>query len=515
MNSSYLHIYVYYRRFGEKGIMLRKDKPNPGTGEHGKINKTNKKKIKRVKRLICLLMTGYLLAATLPFVEHKPVQKEVKAAFNPMKCYGNEPGWERAYYIHDNLEALIWRLRMIDQAEEKIILTTFEIRADESGKDIMAALLEAADRGVNVEILTNGINEFLHIRGDADFAAFFSHEKISLYVYNPVDFLRPWKLQSGFHDKYILVDEKMYLLGGRNTNDLFLGEYISEQNTDGDVFVINMDDSGTNPGSIHELQAYYESVKAEPEVFLRTAGRRQDKSRPGQIKDGYEELTARRTLVRERYKQAYEPFDFEANTYPARKITLLANPVYVGNKEPELWYYLNQLALTGNRVRILTPYIICGKDMYHDLAALCAGSDAVDIITNDVRNGANPFGCTDYLNEKKRVRKTGVKVHEYSGPYSLHTKTITVDERLSIIGSFNLDMRSTYIHTEVMVAIDSPELNAAVQQVMDDLELYCRSADESGSYTQNAYYQDKPISPAKTVFYAVLRVLVKLFRRFL
>ena len=50
---------------------------------------------------------------------------------------------ERILCIDDNKEALIWRLRLIGAAKERIILTTFDFRDEESGQDIMAALWEA------------------------------------------------------------------------------------------------------------------------------------------------------------------------------------------------------------------------------------------------------------------------------------------------------------------------------------------------------------------------------------
>ena len=50
-------------------------------------------------------------------------------------------------------------------------------------------------------------------------------------------------------------------------------------------------------------------------------------------------------------------------------------------------------------------------------------------------------------------------MYECIADHSLHTKTILVDDRLSAVGSYNYDMRSTYLDTEMMLVIDSPELN--------------------------------------------------------
>ena len=62
---------------------------------------------------------------------------------------------ERAKIIPENGEALEERIRMISQAKEEIILSTYDIKADISGKQVLAALLDAADRGVKVSIVTD------------------------------------------------------------------------------------------------------------------------------------------------------------------------------------------------------------------------------------------------------------------------------------------------------------------------------------------------------------------------
>mgnify|MGYP000146392303 FL=1 len=60
-----------------------------------------------------------------------------------------------------------------------------------------------------------------------------------------------------------------------------------------------------------------------------------------------------------------------------------------------------------------------------------------------------------------------MQVHEYLGPHSNHTKAVLIDDRLSIVGSYNLDMRSTYQDTELMLAIDSEALSAELREEID------------------------------------------------
>ena len=57
---------------------------------------------------------------------------------------------DRAALIDDNVAALEIRIRMIEEAQKRLIFTNFDIRDCESGRDVAAALLAAAERGVQV-----------------------------------------------------------------------------------------------------------------------------------------------------------------------------------------------------------------------------------------------------------------------------------------------------------------------------------------------------------------------------
>ena len=72
---------------------------------------------------------------------------------------------ERVCLIDNNEDALLWRLRLIRSAQEEIILSTFDFRADSSGTDVIAALWGAAERGVQVRLIIDGINAQLHLSG--------------------------------------------------------------------------------------------------------------------------------------------------------------------------------------------------------------------------------------------------------------------------------------------------------------------------------------------------------------
>ena len=138
----------------------------------------------------------------------------------------------------------------------------------------------------------------------------------------------------------------------------------------------------------------------------------------------------------------------------------------------------------------------------------------MEIITNDVASGANPWGCTDYLNQKEKIWSTGVKVYEFMGKNSCHTKAVLLDERMSIIGSYNLDMRSTYQDTELMLAVDSDDLNTLIRQETAKDKTYSK-VQEKGDYVYGTNYQAKELTLGKKIIYSLLRIVTIPIRRFL
>lgn len=459
---------------------------------------------KKILFLVIVVLLYLILGTTVPFINHKEVPDDYQQNFSTAELLKGAPGNDRIRYIKDNEEALLIRLQMIQAAETEVIMSTFDFNADKAGKDLLAAMLEAADRGVQVKIIVDGISGFLDMRGSEWFQALAAHQNIEMKVYNPINLIKPWALQTRLHDKYLIIDESMYLLGGRNNMELFLGSYSEEQNIDGDLFVLGTAETST---SLTELKAYFAEVWTLPESKEYRCRRVTEKiSRAGS------ELTAHREELRGRYPQAYAPVDWQAQTMAAESIGLLANPTGAVNKAPTLWYGLQEIMKTGDEVTIHTPYIICSKEMYADLTSLSETVGSVSIITNDPTGGANPWGCTDYLNQKNKILATGVTMYEYLGSHSRHAKTILVDDDISIVGSFNFDMRSAYLDTELMLVVKSKELNALLAaDTQQDLE-YCRSISAGRDYVDGEKYEARELSFGKKVMYAVLRVVIQPIR---
>ena len=409
------------------------------------------------KKVLFSLVLLYIAALVIPYIPHKKVKEDFKHSFKAMNFYSPIAGTERIAYINDNTDALKYRLRMIEEAQKEIILSTFDFNDDRAGRELLSSLIHAADRGVSVRLIIDGTSGFLDVRTSPWFQAAASHKNLEIRIYNPINFLKPWKMQARLHDKYMIVDEKMFLLGGRNSNNLFLGDYTSAQNVDRELFVYET--TKDEHSSLYQLRSYFENIWAlkDSKNFSRRKMTDKVKSCDVKLKKQYDKLA-------EQYPSTREEWDWEALTLETNKVSLLSNPINTGNKEPQMWYSIHQLLTTGKQATIYTPYIICGKEMYDDLTTLKEKDISVEIITNDVAKGANPWGCTDYLNQKKNIWATGAKVYEYMAPHSCHTKAVMIDDRMTILGSYNLDMRSTYQDTELMLAVDCPGLNALIRK---------------------------------------------------
>lgn len=458
--------------------------------------------------VIVVLILIYVGALTLPYVAHKKVSSTFVKDFEKRSFTNDQAGTERVFYLNDNVEALLYRLRMAEEAKKEIILSTFDFNSDHAGHDIMSVLYQAANRGVKVRIIVDGISGFLDLKGDPWFQALVSHDNVNIRTYNPVNLLKPWTMQARLHDKYFIVDDKMYLLGGRNTANLFLGDYSSKKNIDRELFVYET--QASSGSSIYQLKDYFEHVWTSQDSKNYTCRKMTDT-----VKYCITQLEKQYLDLQTQYPQAYETWNWESLTKETQKVSLLSNPVNAGNKEPWMWYALNQLMKQGEKVTIYTPYIICGKEMYQDLHQLMQNGTCVDIITNAVSSGANPWGCTDYLNQKENIWKTGANVYEFMGKHSCHTKALLIDNHMTILGSYNMDMRSTYQDTELMLVVDSPELNAEIAKEMETDKTYSRTMEDDGTYTYGEYYKEKEMSTGKKIFYAVLRVVTIPIRRFL
>ncbi len=413
--------------------------------------------------LVAVVLAYFVVGVLAAYHRQPPVSQAYKDSFRAADFYGDAPSCDRACVIEDNEDGLLERLRMIEHAKERVILSTFEFRADESGKDMLAALLAAAQRGVRVQVVSDGMPAFLRMNRNAYFHALAAQETAEIKVYNRLNLLLPWKTMGRLHDKYLIVDDDLYMLGGRNTYDFFLGNN-GYKNYDRDVLVYTTDPQNKQ-SSIYQVEAYFQKIWNGKECSaLRPWGEKK-------IADAKAELEERVKQLREKFPILEEAADYEKKTFETNKVTLLYNPTHVYAKEPTVFYALTELMKQAEGdILIHTPYIICNNWMYDSFREVCESNPNTSLMTNSVANNGNPFGASDYQKNKGKLIETGLQIHEYEGGISYHGKSLVLGDRLAIVGSFNMDMRSVYLDTELMLVVDSAQVTKQLRGYMEGYE---------------------------------------------
>lgn len=450
-----------------------------------------------LRRLILLILVFNLVAAYAPFVRLPGLDPETAAALDQRaeEMFEDRETDDRARIIEYSQDALDERLRLIERAKEEIILVTYENHDGESTRDILAAALHKADEGVRVRFLVDGIaGRFDHMGGDL-FRAVAAHDNVEVRFYNLLRMVTPWKHMGRMHDKYVIVDHDAYILGGRNMFDKFLGEYTAtNRSLDREVLIYGTD-------SIAQLRDYFEGMWSGPDttVFDPIA-----KISDARCQAVYDELEVRYNTLRAANPELFEPCDYESRTTPTQGVWLISNPTTIYAKQPVVF---GQLTAMMKRARgdvvIHSPYAVLNGYMRDTLKSV-TDRLPVTLMINAVENGANLVGSGDYLYHRGDVLSTGVRLLEYAGGKSYHGKAVAIDDQLSVIGSFNLDLRSTYLDTELMLVIRSPEINQELRGYMDALHADCRIVLDA----QNAHIPDDLTIPQCPLWKRALLYLI-------
>lgn len=452
-----------------------------------------KRKIRNCMIIVsCILI--YLGFIILPYIKQPKISSGTKKALDLKAFCLEDNGGERAKVISDNGEALEERVRLISQAKEEIILSTFRFESDEAGKIMLSALADAAHRGVKISVISDGFSYLTTMWGNPYFLALSSMENVEFRIYNPIRFWKPWTFMGRLHDKYLIADQRTYILGGRNTFGYFLGDQPGYKNYDWDMLVYKEDIE--KKGSMEQLIDYFHQIwnYKESKIIGKSRLWRYNPS----VKKAREELLSSYECLKKEHRDWMQEKDYLEDTLPVNHAQLIANPIHVNSKEPLVFYLTTELMKEAKEEVVLhTPYMICDNWMIEQLGKICDSVEHVEILTNSVANNGNPFGAMDYQLHKKDLINTGVHIQEYDGGVSYHGKCFTVDDRISGLGSFNWDMRSAYLDTELMLVIDSPEITASLKKNMEKYEADALSVVDETSYDLKEGQKPQAISKKK------------------
>ncbi|MBI1921355.1 MAG: cardiolipin synthase [Geobacter sp.] len=309
-------------------------------------------------------------------------------------------------------------LEAIAAARQSIHLSTYIFDADTTGLRFIEALKEAAEKGVEVRVIIDGLGEKYSLP-----------RARSLFKGSRVKVGRFLPLRQGFylnlrnHRKLLVVDGRIGFTGGMNIGDRHL---VATSTRRGPVRDMHFRVDGPVVG---ELQR----------VFL---------------EDWF--FVAGELLDDRRFFPAIPP----AGQALSRGIA--DGPDKVVTKQH--WIVMGALSAARKRVWIMTPYFIPDRAMISALATTAMRGVAVTLILPARNNLPYVHWATRaYLWE---LLQHGIRI-VYQPPPFVHSKLMLVDDAWSLIGSSNLDPRSLRLNFEFNLEVYDAALNSRLSEYCD------------------------------------------------
>ena len=150
------------------------------------------------------------------------------------------------------------------------------------------------------------------------------------------------------------------------------------------------------------------------------------------------------------------------------------------------------LGSAKDNVVIQSPYLILSDEAWDLFKSVLARGVSIKIVTNSLASSDNLPAFSGYSSQVDELLEAGIDVYEYRPDakrrrelvkqysqykdgdlpvFSLHAKTMVVDDSIVYIGTFNLDPRSQNLNTEVGIIAKSKELARAVKREIEiDME---------------------------------------------
>ncbi|KVP45919.1 phospholipase D family protein [Burkholderia ubonensis] len=412
------------------------------------------------------------------------------------------PGESGFRLLADGAAALQMRIALARAATRTLDMQYYIATEDTTGKLLLGAALYAADRGVRVRMLVDDLN-FRDI--DRVMAALNTHPNIEIRVFNPfgasqrdvmqrtaIFFTRIDRFTRRMHNKAMIADNQIAIVGGRNLGD----EYFSASPT---LQFRDLDVLAAGPVT-HDISASFDAYWASGSSYpLRVLNHQTFDPK---------ELDAMRDELRAHWRENAEPYNAKPlNATPlAQQIARgelglvwapaefeadapdkVAQPTD-GYVSPPMRRLAELIRAAQHEFLAFSPYFVPHDAGVKILGDTTARGVRVAILTNSLAATDAVAVQAGYGPYRVPLLRHGVELYEYkarpSRPRllgsrsraSLHAKAYVIDREILVIGSMNLDPRSTHLNTELALVIHSPAL---AQQVAT---IFARATQPDESY---------------------------------
>ncbi|KVW33823.1 phospholipase D family protein [Burkholderia ubonensis] len=412
------------------------------------------------------------------------------------------PGESGFRLLADGAAALQMRIALARAATRTLDMQYYIATEDTTGKLLLGAALYAADRGVRVRMLVDDLN-FRDI--DRVMAALNTHPNIEIRVFNPfgasqrdvmqrtaIFFTRIDRFTRRMHNKAMIADNQIAIVGGRNLGD----EYFSASPT---LQFRDLDVLAAGPVT-HDISASFDAYWASGSSYpLRVLNHQTFDPK---------ELDAMRDELRAHWRENAEPYNAKPlNATPlAQQIARgelglvwapaefeadapdkVAQPTD-GYVSPPMRRLAELIRAAQQEFLAFSPYFVPHDAGVKILGDTTARGVRVAILTNSLAATDAVAVQAGYGPYRVPLLRHGVELYEYKARpgrprllgsrsrASLHAKAYVIDREILVIGSMNLDPRSTHLNTELALVIHSPAL---AQQVAT---IFARATQPDESY---------------------------------
>jgi putative cardiolipin synthase len=405
------------------------------------------------------------------------------------------PGQSGVVLLDTGIQALQQRDALIAVASRSIDAQYYIWNSDASGRYLAARLLAAAERGVRVRLLLDDIN----IAGrDAVFAGLAAHPNVQIRIYNPsaarqgvlrlLGFVRDFsQLNRRMHNKSFTADDAVTIVGGRNVGDEYFDLDPAMNFRDRELLAAGPVVAQVTAG----FEAFWNSAWTQPVESLTRGARRVVP--PDQAGAATREVAALGYLA-----PADMATEIQAKTLPAMlwaPARIVFDPPPTAEQiaasteqQPVARELRNLVATARSEILVESAYFILAGPSLAEVARLHADGVRLRVLTNSLASNDLTTNHSGYARRRPAMLDAGIELHELrpdaaacrrlitvsraceAGPaFSLHSKSLVVDRSVVYIGSFNVNLRSTYLNSETALIVSSPELAARVATSMEEL----------------------------------------------
>ncbi len=409
--------------------------------------------------------------------------------------------------LEDGSGSMVARAWLSEYAEKTIDIQYFIFSMDNVGLIACDYLIRAADRGVKIRIIVDDIMVDADIQ---DILTFNSHENISVKIYNPgVNlgkniFSKIKKFATDFrsanqrmHNKTFTVDGKVVITGGRNIADEYF-DYDHEYNfRDRDILLlgkvsekvsISFDEFWNSP-----LSKNVADIIVGDTDIIYSANRFDNLHEYACNPDNFW------PQVREKIADLPKTFKAIQNS---GKLVWLDEVEFIsdvpGKNDGESGLggggvstntLIDLIKNAKSSIDIQSPYLITTELSRNLFSEAVDRGVKIRILTNSLASTDNVEAFSSYQTDREKLLETGVRIYEFRPDaaertrimtgalqetlehkpiFGLHAKSMVIDKKTTVIGTFNLDPRSANLNTECIVIVQSNKISKGVLIGMEE-----------------------------------------------